>query len=42
MAGILATLIRTRHRAQYYFTLLAVLAWACVAILPERLSSSGQ
>jgi hypothetical protein len=28
---------RTRHRVQFYLTVLAVLGWAFVAVLPERL-----
>jgi hypothetical protein len=34
--------IRTRHRAQFYLTVLTVLVWAFVTILPERLSSAAQ
>jgi len=34
--------IRTRHRAQFYLTGLAVLGWASVAILPGTLSRAAQ
>ena len=33
---------RTRHRVQFYLTVLAVLGWGCVAVLPERLSRAAQ
>lgn len=33
--------IRTRRRAQFYFTVLAVLGWASVAVLPGRLSQAA-
>jgi hypothetical protein len=35
-------LIRTRHRAQFYFTVLAVLGSAFFAVLPARLSRAAQ
>ena len=34
--------IRTRHRAQFYITVLAVLGWAFAVILPARLSRAAQ
>jgi len=34
--------IRTRHRAQFFLTVLAVLGWASVAILPASLSRAAQ
>jgi hypothetical protein len=34
--------IRTRHRAQLYLTVLAVLGWVYIAILPARLSRAAQ
>jgi hypothetical protein len=34
--------IRTRHRAQFYFTVLALLGWAFAGILPARLSRAAQ
>ena len=34
--------IRTRHRAQFYLTVLAVLGWAFIAILPASLSRAAQ
>jgi hypothetical protein len=33
--------IRTRHRAQFYFTMLAVLGWLFFIILPPRLSQAA-
>jgi hypothetical protein len=33
--------IRTRHRAQFYFTALALLGWAFAVILPARLSRAA-
>jgi hypothetical protein len=34
-------ILRTRHRAQYYFTLFAILGWAYLFILPERLARAA-
>ena len=34
--------VRTRHRAQFYFTMLTVLGWLFFIILPPRLSQAAQ
>ena len=33
--------IRTRHRAQFYLTMLAVLGWSFIVVLPPRLSQAA-
>ena len=34
--------VRTRHRAQFYLTMLAVLGWSFFVVLPPRLSRAAQ